>query len=484
MTLHLAPVKSTGLALCAAACAVLAAFPAAAQTAPAAPTAAAILEELRQLRERVQELERKLQAQQAAQPAPAAAQPGQWGMTPEQSRELSRIGVKAEAMQDAFTDYGYKGLKISGYADPVFIVNRNQGRAGFQFVNNVADDGYHYDNSYFGAIALDFLKETESGSRWRLTLVPNRGTDAVIGNGGVVHEATVSVPITDLQTRFLAGHVPDWSGYEYLQPTLNKLITHNLLFDYTLPTTYTGAGVDITRGKWIVKAMLANMNASRNGPDERAPVFTYRVDYARGEFQGFGFAGVHGKAANFADANAAKTKVDLFEFDAYFIRGDWTAQGQLSLGRQRGAAIVPDPLSGALRDARWEGLSGLVAYKITPRFEVIARADHVRNEKNGGGLLGYTGYWDPAAGSLGDARSGIGVDGTLDCVTDPTLAECNRGANRSAFSFGASWLYDLNTTFKVEYRLDHADRRVFVVTKDGTFRKTNHLLGASVLVAW
>lgn len=461
--------------------AVAAAFPAAAQQ---APTPAAILEELRLLREKVQELERKLQAQQAPGQPAAAPGAGQWGMTPEQARELNRIGVKAEAMQDAFTDQGYKGLKISGYADPTYIYNRNQGRAGFQFINNVADDGYHYDNSYFGAISLDFMKETESGSKWRLTLVPNRGTDSVIGNGGLVHEASVSIPITDLQTRFLAGHVPDWSGYEYLQPTLNKLITHNLLFDYTLPTTYTGAGVDITRGKWIVKAMLANMNASRNGPQEKSPVFTYRVDYSRGEFQGFGFAGVHGKAANFADANAAKTKLDLFEFDAYFIRGDWTVQGQLSLGRHNGASIAPDPDTGALREARWEGLSGLVAYKLTPRLELIARADHIRNAKNGGGLLGYTGYWDPANGVLGENRSGLGVDATLDCVTDPTVSECNRGANRSAFSFGMGWLYDLNTTFKVEYRLDHADRRVFLVAKDGTFKKTNHLLGASVLVAW
>jgi len=471
--------KRAHLALTALAALVAAAFPAAAQQ---PPTPAAILEELRQLRDRVQELERKLQAQQAAQPQAAPA--GQWGMTPEQARELSRIGVKAEAMQDAFTDQGYKGLKIAGYADPTYIYNKNQGRAGFQFINNVADDGYHYDNSYFGAISLDFMKETESGSKWRLTLVPNRGTDSVIGNGGVVHEASVSIPLTDLQTRFIAGHVPDWSGYEYLQPTLNKLITHNLLFDYTLPTSYTGAGVDITRGKWIVKAMLANMNASRNGPEEKSPVFTYRVDYSRGEFQGFGFAGVHGKAANFADANAAKTKLDLFEFDAYFIRGDWTVQGQLSYGRHQGAAIAPDPNTGALREARWAGISGLVAHKFTPRLEGIVRVDHIRNDKNGGGLLGYTGYWDPANGSLGENRSGLGVDATLDCVTDPTVAECNRGANRSALSIGMGWLYDLNTTFKVEYRLDRADRPVFLVAKDGTFKKTNQLFGASVLVAW
>ncbi len=454
--------------------AVASAFPAMAQT---APTPAAILEELRALRDKVLELERKLQAQQPAQP-------GQWGMTPEQARELSRIGIKAEAMQDSFTDQGYKGLKISGFADPTYIYNKNQRRAGFQFINNVADDGYHYDNSYFGAVSLDFTKETESGTRWRLTLVPNRGTDSVIGNGGVVHEASISIPLTDLQTRFIAGHVPDWSGYEYLPATQNKLITHNLLFDYTLPTSYTGAGFDITRGKWIVKAMLANMNASKNQATERAPVVAYRVDYSRGEFQGFGFAGVHGKANNFADPNTAKSRLDLFEFDAYFIRGDWTVQGQLSYGRHQGAAIAPDPATGALRDAQWTGLSTLAAYKFTPRIEGIVRFDHVRNNKNGGGLLGYTGYWDPANGVLGENRSGIGVDPTQDCLTDPTIAACNRGANRSALSVGMGWLYDLNTTFKVEYRVDRADLPMFLVARDGTFKKSNQLFGASVLVAW
>lgn len=450
--------------------ALAAAFPAAAQS------NADILKELEALKAKVTELEGKLKAQEAKKP--------EWGMTPEQSRELSRVTVKTEALEDSRDASGMKLLKISGYADPTYIWNKNQGRAGFQFLNHVSDDGYSYDNSYFGSVSLDFQKETDSGTRWRLTLVPNRGTDSVIGNGGVVHEASVSVPLTDLQTRFIAGHLPDWSGYEYLQPTLNKLITHNLLFDYTLPTTYTGAGIELTRGKWIVKGVLANMNASKNRAGEKAPVLAYRVDYSRGEFQGFGFAGVHGKATNFADANSAKTRVDLFEFDAYFIRGDWTVQGQLSVGQHKGAAIVPDPLTGELRDARWVGLSGLVAHKFTPRLEGIVRADYIVNKRNGGGLLGYTGYWDAAAASHGDVRSGLGVDPTIDCVTDSTTAACNKGANRWALSIGASYLFDMNTTFKVEYRLDGANLPSFLVVKDGSYRKTNHLFGASVVVAF
>jgi hypothetical protein len=413
----------------------------------------------------VAELEAKLKAQEAAKP--------QWGMTPDQARELNRITVKTEALEDSRDASGMKGLKISGYADPTWIYNRGTRNAGFNFIHNRGSD-YAYDNSFFGSVVLDLQKETDSGTRWRLTLSPNRGTDTVIDNGGIVQEASVSIPLGSLQTRFIAGHLPDWSGYEMQQAPLNKLITHNLLFDYTAPISYTGAGLEVTRGKWIAKGVLANMNAARNDDDDRSAVMAYRVDYSRGEFQGFGFAGVHGKAANLADPSAKKSRVDLFEIDAYFIRGDWTVQGQVSLGRQKGAAIMPDPGNGDLRDASWTGLSALAAYKFTPRLEGAVRFDHVRNAKNGGGLLGYT---------VNDSRSGIGIDTNIDCATDPAIAACNTGANRTALSLGLSYLWDLNTSFRVEYRIDRANLPVFGY-EDGSYRKTNSLLGASVVVSF
>jgi hypothetical protein len=447
-----------------------------------AQTNAEVLNELRALRDRVAELENKLKSAEAR--APAAGGTAQWGMTPEQARELNRVTVKAEALEDARDAAGLRLLKISGYMDPTFIYNKAQNRSGFQFLNAVGDDGYNYDNSYFGAAVIDFQKETESGTRWRLTLAPNRGVGSVFDGQSPVHEASVSIPLGSLQRRLIAGQIPDWSGYEYLQPTLNKLITHNLLFDFTLPTAYTGVGMEITEGKWLIKSMLANMNASRKTSGNTTPVLTYRVDYSRGEYQGFGFAGVHGKAANFADPNGVDSRLDLFEVDAYFIRGDWTLQGQVSYGSQKNAAIVPDPVTGDLRNAKWTGASALAAYKFTPRFEGTVRFDYVKNDKNGGGLLGYTGYWDPANFSHGDNRNGIGVDPTIDCLTDATVAECNRGANRSAFKLGLSYLFDLNTTFKAEYRLDRANLPMFANVKDGTFKKSNSIFGASVLVTF
>ena len=448
--------------------ALAAAYPAQAQS------NADILKELQALKNKVAELETKLKAQEA-KAAPTAAG-AQWGMTPDQARELSRVGVKTEALEDAVESQGLKMLKISGSIDPTWIYNQRQNRAGFQFLNPVALDGYNYDNSYFGGATIDFTKEMEGGTRWRLTLVPNRGTGSVIGEGSIVQEASVSIPLGDLQTRFIAGQVPDWSGYEYQQATLNKLITHNLLYDFTLPTLYTGAGMEYTRGKWLVKWMLNNMNTSKRNANERAPAFAYRVDYSKGEFNGFGFAGVHGKAANFrsddsnpitlAPYDTKDTRLDLFEADAYFIRGPLTWQGQVSWGRQRGAAITADPTTGELRDASWTGLSTLLAYKFIPRWEAIGRLDHVRNAKNGGGMLGYT---------VADDRNGWGPD----LAGDP-----ERGANRTALSLGLSWQYNLNTTFKAEARFDRANLPVFLDIKTGEYRKSNSLFGTSVVVAF
>jgi hypothetical protein len=423
-----------------------------------------LLQELRALKARVTELEQRLEAQAAQET--------------ERQQEFNRIAVKTEALEDSREMLGFKGLKISGWADPTYIANQRRHNAGFLFLDPVSASGYTYDDSYLGMAAIDFQKETDGGTRWRLTLAPQRSTMAVAeGSNSPIHEATVSLPLTDLQTRFLAGHVPDWSGYEYLQPQLNKLITHNLLFDLTLPTYYTGAGVDITRGKWWTRAMLANMNTSRRGNGEQAPVFTYRVDYAKGEFQGFGFAGVHGKAANFQAFSEGDSRVDLFEVDAYFIRGDWTVQGQLSFGRQKEAAI--GGTEGNLRDAHWQGLSALVAHKFTPRLEGVARMDYIWNNKNGGGLLGYA-ERDPFNGIGTPLRAYTDAEGGF----DEADVLSRKGVNRGALSLGLNYAYDLNTILKFEYRYDWATDPIFLDTSNLKAYKSNQVIGAAVVVSF
>jgi hypothetical protein len=456
----------------------------------AAPTLEDLLKEVRALRERVAELEKKAAAPAAA-PAPA---PGQWGMTPEQARELSRIAVKTESLQDNFQDQGFKGLKISGQIDPTWIYNRNTKEAGFVFLNN-GDARYTFDNSYFGMAVLDFEKETESGAKWRLTLAPERGTGALINSRSIVHEASVSIPLSDLNTRLWLGQIPDWTGYEITLPAGNKLITHNLLFDFTAPTAYTGAALDLTRGKWWIRAGLANMNTPRNSSGNRQPVAIARVDYSKGEFSGWGFTALYGKAYNFAadgtydadtgnvDANGdpifepvpfdsagRHTELALLEADAYFIRGDWSLFGQVSFGTQRNAAIFNS--DGRLRDSRWWGLSGLVGYKITPRLEALARLDYLRNGRNGGGLLGYTA--DDTVNGIGRGLTPLG-----DYARGP-----NVGADRWALSTGMNYLYDENTIFKFEVRFDGSNQPVFERLPTGERRKNNVLLGGSVVVSF
>jgi hypothetical protein len=450
--------------------AVAAAFPAAAQS------NAEIMQELQQLRSRVGELEKQLKEAQAKPAAPAVAAQPQWGMTPEQAAEFNRIAIKTESLQDNFIDQGFQGLKISGQMQTAYIWTQAQDQAGFQFLDSVANYGYNYWNSYIGMAMIDFQKEMEGGTKWRLTLTPQRGVGSVIDGYSIVHEASVSVPLGDLQTRLIAGQVPDWSGYEYLQPTLNKLITHNLLFDFTLPTGYIGAGMELTSGKWVTKAMLAQMNQNANNPGERGSVFTFRVDYARGEFQGFGAAGVLGQAPNLVNGDPdgdevySNSNIALIEVDGYFVRGDWSLFGQLSYGQQKEAAITQNA-SGGLQTASWYGLSALAAYKFTPRFEGSMRFDYLNNSRNGGGLLGY-GI---------DNNNGIGPDGNLGC--DGTYSSaCSEGANKYALSVGVNYLLDKYVMLKAEYRYDWASQPVFLYVDDNVYRKNTSLFGASVVV--
>jgi len=432
-----------------------------------------LLKEIRALRERVNQLEAKQKSMEEK------GDSGQWGMTPAQQQELNRITVKTEALEDSRDANGFGGLKISGQMQAAYIYNQAQDLAGFQFLDSVANYGYNYYNSYIGMAIISFTKEMEGGTRWKLSLAPQRGVGSVIDGYSVVQEASVSVPLTDLQTRFIAGQIPDWSGYEYLEPTLNPLITHNLLFDFTLPTGYIGAGFDVTIGKWWTRAMVAQMNQNANNSGAKGSVLTFRVDYAKGEYSGFGVAGVAGQAPNFinGDPNGTGTyknsNLGLIEVDGYFIRGDLTLQGQLSYGLQKLAAITPDPTTGEFQTAYWYGLSALAGYRFMPRLQGLARFDYINNAKNGGGLLGYG----------ADNVNGIGPDANLDCGSG-YVSGCDKGANRYALSVGFNYLFNEHTTFKAEYRYDWSNLAVFENVGNNTFRKYNNVLGASVVLGF
>jgi hypothetical protein len=418
-----------------------------------------------------------------------AAEPPAAGMTADQLSEFNRIKVKTEAMEDNLESSGFKGLKITGYMDPTYVYNFNKERGTFQFLAPISKEGYAYDAGYFATLALDLVKETDNGTKFHLTLYPKRGGGDVMGENSIVHEASVWIPLGGLSTKLFAGQIPDWSGYEYYAPNQYKNITHNLIFDYTLPASYTGVGLELVRGKLDLKLMLANVNASIRNVGENIPMFVFRGDYAMGEYWGIGFAGGVGYKTNFraakvfdpvtgnqVDPTILDGKDSLYttvEVDAWYTRADWTFNGHLSYGGQQKAAITADPVTGNLRDSQWIGASALAAYKFTQRVEGIVRADYIYNQKNGGGLLDYT---------VTDAVGGLGPDQN---GGDP-----EKGSDRFAITVGLNYALNSNVLLKGEYRYDGATQSVFGnkdVLSGGAnpkYVKYNSLLATSVVFSF
>ncbi|MGL6108854.1 MAG: DUF3138 family protein, partial [Rubrivivax sp.] len=79
--------------------------------------------------------------------------------------------------------------------------------------------------------------------------------------------------------------------------------------------------------------------------------------------------------------------------------------------------------------------------------------------------------------------NGIGPGGDLGCDPGVVYVDgCNKGADRYALSLGVNYLFNSNTIFKAEYRYDWSNLNVFQYVSDGTFRKSNSIFGASVVV--
>ncbi|PHV04821.1 hypothetical protein CSQ96_23760 [Janthinobacterium sp. BJB412] len=399
--------------------------------------------------------------------------------------EFNRIRIKTEALEDSNEASGFKGVKISGYVDPTYIYNRNAKTSSFVFFNNNSSvngsgESFGYDNTFFGSAMLNFEKELEGGTKVKLSMMPSKGAGAGYNFGSLVHEATVMVPLGDLNTRLIGGQWADWTGYELIPSTGNKLITHNLLFDFSAANFYTGAGVELVRGQWDTKILLGNLNRSRiDTAKQETPGLFYRVDYAKGEFSGFGFSGIH---SGFDD-KAQFGRTDLVEVDGYFNRGEWNVQGQLSYGRQK--ATPSNGYSG--KRSHWWGLSALAAYKVTPRFETIGRFDYINNKSNGGGVFGSTfgGVCKDVTGAdanCPDGRNGFGsgmvFDGANWVVADPSV-----GSNRYALSLGVNYALMPGVNVKGEYRYDRSSAKVFK-TSDDEYRRDNHVLGVSTVVSF
>ncbi len=439
--------------------------------------------ELEALKLHVKKLEAMIEkvSNQAVTPPPPAAEV----VDP---AEFARIRLKAETIEDSLEANGFKNLKFSGYIDPTYIYNQNRKTASFVFLNNNSNingsnEVFSFDNTYFGSFLLNIDKELEGGTKLKLAIMPSKGTASSFNFGNIVHEASFSVPLNDPNTRLIGGQIPDWTGYEAISSAQNKLITHNLLFDFSAPNFYTGIGAEFVRGKLDFKFLLGNLNRARiDDARRRAPGIFYRGDYSQNEFLSLGFGGLH---SGFDDKTQFG-RLDIVEVDATFIRGDWTLQGELVAGRQGRT-----PANGYLSDfARWHGLSGLAAYKFTQRLEGIARYDFLYNKRNGGGILGSTfgGFGGACVDTTGaDATcpdglngfgSGLVFNGSKFVIADPT-----QGSNRYTLSLGMNYLLKTGVSLKAEYRYDRSTSNTFL-DADGGYKKDNHVLGFSTLLSF
>lgn len=454
----------------------------AAQLSLLAPAQAQSNDELRQM---VAEL--KARVEQLEANANANAETG----GPNDRDEFNRIKTKTEALEDQKEASGFKGLKISGGLDPAYVYSRAKGTGSFSFLNNFVSlngsgESYSYDNGYFGLGWLDFQKELDGGTKFRLTLAPSKSAGSQYNVGNIVHEASVSIPLSDAQTRLIVGQIPDFSGYDSFFSTnswntalnQNHSITRNMLFDYTAATFYTGAGLDLTRGPWEFKLVLGNFNSPRNDRSTnssskgiKSPTFIYNGTYAPGqaEFYTLEFTGYEGSVPTL---NGGHGRVDQIEVDGSILRGRHATYLELVAGQQNGGAFNGGK-------SQWFGTSLQYAYKLTPRFEASGRFDYIYNAKNGGGTYNVATN-DPGGNNFtGDFINGFGPGDPGAANYDP-----DKGANRSAYTFALNYNYAVNVSFRAEYRFDLSNRHSFYYFNDGSYRKSNQLFGLQTIVTF
>ena len=448
---------------------------------------AELLRELQELKAKVKALEDKINVMPSAS-APAAdtaAAPVADERLDQTVTDVNKVKLKVEQMETAHEESGFAGIKISGYADPTYIFNQRRRTNSFVFLNNFGgsadangDNVYAYDNSFFGSIFLKFEKEFESGAKSVIEIMPKKGYDDA--NNNIINQAIFSYPIKP-NLKLFAGQVGSWQGYEYQAATLRKNITYNLLYDYAEFTYMTGAGLEFsTEGKLSGKAMIGNPAALARNYSDRSTAIHGRLDYALNDNAGVGGTIYRGKLIG--------NNLTNVQADFYHNKGDWSFAGQLDYGKWDKAAN-----NGG--NAEWIGVSALAGYKFTPRMEGVLRADYIKNSKNGGGMPGSVtretlvqtdtngdgvidDLDDPAISVFNDPFSGFGPE--VDTSTG-LLSNDSKGANRYALTATFNYLLSSNVTLRAEYRLDGSSLRTFLNTKDGSYSKTNNLLGLQLV---
>lgn len=377
------------------------------------------------------------------------------GDNTEMIQRVTKIEQKQDQSLDDTEKSGWKGLKFSGAIEAAYKFDTLGNSHTFGSSAGLGDE----------YAMLQISKESQDGKGvdWMLRLLPGSTTF------NQVHEASVSIPFNDT-TRIIGGLIPDFQGYEYnfgnATPSLgNQLITHNALFDVAGATSYTGVGASHTfsNGTYALKWVVGNIDSASDSLDTptitgaskvRTVGLAARADWTISELAYVGVAYAHG---------SVNRNFDIIDVDGSYTKGNWQFNGQITLGSQRNAAANGD-------DARWLGLSGYASYKLTPRIQLLSRADYISNKTNGGGTYAY---------NAGSASVGLGPElDSSGAVIDP-----NVGADLTRLSLGTNYQINTSTQWKTEYRLDTSSGYNFV-DSDAVARKSKQTFGTSLLVSF
>ncbi len=433
-----------------------------------AQSAADLQKEIAALKAQLQALQQKVEAI-GAKPAAAPAAPAEAAVTPQQ---VNRLEQRMDLADDTAEKAGFKGLKINGTIEAGAWYDSQIHSNNFGASSGSTTD----DKTFSGVGMLQITKESQDGEGvdWTLRILP--GADAA----NMIHEASLSIPM-DKENRIMGGFIPDFQGYEYVfpnaNPTLgNQLISHNALYDLAGATQYAGLGMAHTFAnntyafKWLVGNVDPGTDTGAdttkpyfNGSKDRSVALAYRADWFINEFAYIGLSGLHG---------SVNRNFRVMAVDGGYTHGDWQFNGQLSSGWMRNAASNGN-------DAEWTGLSALVGYKLTPRLQLIGRADYLENGKNGGGTYvalapaapdGVTAL-DSTANGLGPVRESDGL----------TTLDPNTGANLTRLTIGTNYQINTTTQWKLEYRLDQSTGYNFVDANGVATRNRSRIGTAFVL---
>jgi len=399
----------------------------------------------------------KAQLQALTQKVEAMGGEAQSAVTPQQ---VSRLELKQDQAEADAEKSGFKGLNFKGTIEAAFVTDNLSGINTFS-----ARDGNG------GTAMLELTKETEGGEgiNWTLRMTPGAGTSNL-------HEASISAPIGDAANgnRLIGGLIPDFQGYEGAFANQNPLVTHNALFDFAGATAYTGLGMShqlYSSGgqtvalKWLVGNIDSGNDTTTNlaGDTIRSVGLAYRFDWTLSEYSTLGFSGVV--------ANSSRN-FQVFAVDGGYVRGDWTFNGHVNVGSLQQGASATDPVTNSQLDASWWGVSALVGYKLTPRLQLLARADYINDEKNGGGIYTNNCFGGTCSFGTGAASSGFGP------TADPSV-----GANLTRVSLGTNYQLNPTTQWKLEYRMDQSTANKFM-DSNGVSQQNKSTLATSVVVAF